>query len=57
MAIIIHTDNPSDLLKRIRLKILNGVCKDWEIDADGDFTLSSLQYGKRAWLHVINDDT
>ena len=55
MAIIIHTNTPSRLLVKIRTNIKNRESKEWEMDSDGDFTLTSLSFNGKAWLHVVNE--
>ena len=50
MALIIKTDTPSDLLKKIYEGIDKGEIKTWEYDSDKDFTHVPEQWYKKAFL-------
>ena len=51
MALIVKTDNPSDLIAKIKNEINEGSIDTWEIDDDGDFTHSPEQWRNQAWMH------
>lgn len=53
MAVIIDTDTPKKLLRLIREAIDEGTVRTWIVDDDGDFTHTSDQWGKRAWLRPL----
>lgn len=50
MAIIVKTQTPDDLLKKIKNAIDEGTVRSWSYDKDGDFTHDSEQWTKKAWL-------
>jgi len=50
MAIIIKTDKPEELLKKIKKAIDDKSIDTWEYDNDGDFTHSPDQWKNRAWF-------
>lgn len=51
MAIQISTENPQGLLDEIRAGIRTGRVRNWEIDDDGDITLTEGSHYRRGWLH------
>jgi hypothetical protein len=50
MAVIVKTNNPSELLAEIRKTIDEGKIKTWSYDADGDFTHTTDQWKNAAWF-------
>jgi hypothetical protein len=50
MAIIIKSENPQILLKKIKSKINEGDIRTWLFDNDGDFTHTAEQYNEEAWF-------
>lgn len=56
MAVIVTTDNPSNLLSSVRSAIDSGKIKTWTYDHDGDFTHTAEQWNKRAWLRPAVDE-
>ncbi|PTL75442.1 hypothetical protein [Vitiosangium sp. GDMCC 1.1324] len=51
MAIIVQTSTPKALLKALRKAVDDGKVAAWRYDKDGDFTHTSLQWSRKAWLH------
>lgn len=51
MAVIVHTGNSHTLLEGIRFAIENGEISAWELDEDGDLTLTQSKWRYKAWLH------
>lgn len=56
MAIIIHTKNPSLLLKLLNIAIDNGEIRTWLVDEDGDYTISRFQWFQHAWFRPYRDE-
>ena len=56
MAIIIRTQNPRQLLRRINQLIDSKGIKTWTYDDEGDYTTVSAQWRYRAWMHPIVPD-
>ncbi|MDQ8196439.1 hypothetical protein QEH59_18565 [Coraliomargarita sp. SDUM461004] len=50
MAVIIKTQNPSELLKKIKKAIDENTVRSWSYDKDGDFTHDAEQWKDEAWL-------
>jgi hypothetical protein len=50
MAIRVTTSNPSELLSLLKRLIDAGTIKTWTYDSDGDFTHSTPQWNRKAWL-------
>jgi len=50
MAIVVQTKDPKGLLDAIRKAIKSEDVEAWEVDDDGDFTLSSKKWTLSAWL-------
>ena len=50
MAVFIESADPSALLKAFKDAMSAGKVRTWVEDADGDFTHTSDQWRKRAWL-------
>lgn len=48
MAVYVKTDRPRSLVRKIREYIREDEISVWELDADGDFTHSSSQWGELA---------
>ena len=58
MAIIVKTENPSQLLSKIKASIREEKIVTWEVDSDGDFTHVPEQWKHKAWLcPKITEDT
>lgn len=53
MAVIVKTQNPSELLKKIKKSIDEKSIVTWSYDSDGDFTHSPDQWKNKAWLSPI----
>ena len=49
MAIYIKTENPKELLEKIKAKISEHYWSEWKIDKDGDFA-NQYDYMEKAWL-------
>lgn len=56
MAVYVKTDRPRSLVRKIREYIREDEITAWELDADGDFTHSSSQWGELAWIHPIIEE-
>lgn len=56
MAILIKTEAPLSLLRKIKLGIDDGHIDTWEYDDDGDFTHSLDQWRFNAWLRPVKTD-
>lgn len=50
MSVIVKTSTPNALMRSLKEDITDGVHAGWEVDSDGDLTLSSAPAGNRAWL-------
>ena len=50
MAIIVQTSTPKALLKALRTAIDDGAVTTWRYDKDGDFTHTSVQWSRKAWV-------
>jgi hypothetical protein len=50
MAVIVKTNNPSNLLKLIYKAIDDKKIETWSYDSDGDFTHTPDQWKNKAWL-------
>jgi hypothetical protein len=50
MAVIIKTQNPSELLKKIKKAIDENSVRSWSYDKDGDFTHDAEQWKNKAWM-------
>lgn len=50
MAILIKTQHPTQLLRRLNDAINNGDVQTWQVDNDGDYTISRLQWFQCAWI-------
>jgi len=53
MALIVHTSNPTALLKSIKNAIDAKSVETWIYDTDGDFTHSPAQWIHKAWLRPV----
>lgn len=56
MAVIIDTDTPKKLTRLIREAIDADEVRTWVYDDDGDFTHTSEQWGRRAWMRPSFQD-
>lgn len=56
MAIIIKTKHPKQLLKQLSEAITNGSIQTWQVDNEGDYTISRLQWFQHAWLRPYVKD-
>ncbi len=50
MAIIVSTQDPKELLRKIRKGIDDQTIDTWSYDSDGDFTHTPEQWKNKAWL-------
>ena len=50
MAIYVSTDNPQDLLDKIKDYINKGKIDTWSFDSEGDFTHCADQWKNKAWF-------
>lgn len=50
MSIYVKTDNPQELVSKIRVNIDKKVIDTWSYDKDGDFTHDVDQWRYRAWI-------
>ena len=50
MAIIVKTDNPSELLNAIKKAIDDKTVETWSYDAEGDFSHTPEQWKFKAWF-------
>lgn len=57
MALIVKTDNPDELLRKIKKEIQNENIDTWFVDEDGDFTHAPEQWNCKAWMHKISDSS
>lgn len=55
MAVIIKTNNPDELLKKINEEIQNENIDTWLVDDDGDYTHTPEQWYCKAWMHKISN--
>ena len=55
MALIVRTNNPDELLKKIKKEIQSENIDTWLIDEDGDFTHTPEQWNCKAWMHKSHD--
>lgn len=55
MALIVKTDNPDELLRKIKKEIQNENIDTWLIDEDGDFTHAPEQWNCKAWMRKVSD--
>ena len=56
MAIFVRTENPSELVKRIRDGVSAHTIDTWLCDNDGDFTHDTEQWRYRAWMTPTIED-
>jgi len=58
MAVIVTPKTtPQELLDEIRAKMGTTEIDTWTLDSDGDFTHSTPQWNKKAWLRPMVKDT
>jgi hypothetical protein len=50
MAIRVQTQRPKGLLASLRSAIRAGSLDSWEVDDDGDLTLTQVQWRSKAWM-------
>lgn len=50
MAIVIKTEQPNQLLEELNRAITNGLIQTWQVDCEGDYTISRFQWFQHAWL-------
>jgi hypothetical protein len=55
VSIKILTTNPKALLQAIKKSISDGHVETWQVDKDGDFTHSPIQWRNKAWLRPSLD--
>ena len=57
MAVRAFVDEPGVLLSAITRGIADGRIKSWRVDKEGDFTLTSENFGGKAWMRpkVLSD--
>ena len=56
MAILIKTQHPVKLLSQLNDAINNGDIQTWQVDNDGDYTISRLQWFQHAWIRPYIED-
>jgi hypothetical protein len=56
MAITVPTNEPLDLLSQIKTDISEQRLQEWELDSDGDMTLSNAEYRAKAWFRPYVKD-
>jgi hypothetical protein len=56
MAINVETSGPKSLLGAIKKAIDDKQVQTWEYDKDGDFTHTTAQWNKKAWLHPSTEN-
>lgn len=50
MALIIKTSNPCSLAEKFKYMIISQDILTWEVDEDGDYTISRDQWKYHAWM-------
>ena len=55
MALIITTNNPCDIIRRFRELVNNNQIQTWQVDSDGDYTISREQWRFQAWMRPMVD--
>lgn len=57
MALIIHTNQNTDLQSELNLAIQLGVIDTWIVDEDGDYTITKEKWRMKAWFRMrqVND--
>jgi len=50
MAIYFETNNPTELLATFKKKIVEKNIVTWSYDSEGDFTHTTPQWNRKAWL-------
>lgn len=56
MAIIINTEFAKDLYEIIVQTIKLGYIKTWEIDSEGDLTITHPKWKNKAWFEIKKDE-